>query len=88
MVTLNTLEKVLELIKEGKRTPEEIAHELGVRREEVEAAIEILKSLGYIEEVRKGSPACETCPLKKICGGKCLVSRDSGNLRLLEFRAK
>ncbi|NJF25957.1 DNA-binding protein [Thermococcus sp. Bubb.Bath] len=75
---MNTLERVLELIKEGKKTPEEIARELNMKKEDVKAAIEILKSLGYIEEVQKdSSPACETCPLKKICHGSCL--RPTGN---------
>ncbi|WP_366938891.1 DNA-binding protein [Thermococcus sp.] len=86
---LNTLEKVLNLIKEGKKTPDEIARELNMKKEDVEAAIEILKSLGYIEEVQKGSsPACETCPMKKICGGKCFVPRKSGNLKIIEFKVK
>ncbi|WP_366078607.1 DNA-binding protein [Thermococcus sp.] len=85
---LNTLERILRLIEEGRRTPEEIARELGMRKEDVEAAIDILKSLGYIEEVQKGAPSCETCPLKKICRGKCFVSRSAGNLKILEFRAR
>lgn len=79
---MGRLEDVLKLIGEGKRTPDEIARELGMRKEEVEGAIEILKSLGYVEEIEKGSPACETCPLKKICGGKCLVPK----VRVLELK--
>ncbi len=87
-MTLNTLEKVLSLIEGGKRTPEEIARELGMRREDVEAAIDILRSLGYIEEVQKGAPSCDTCPMKKICRGKCFVPRESGMVRVLEFKVR
>ena len=72
---MNTLEKILKLIQEGKRTPDDIARELNMKKEDVEAAIEILKGLGYIEEVQKGSPSCETCPLRKICKGKCFVPK-------------
>ena len=85
---LNTLERVLKLVREGRRTPAEIARELGLRREEVETVIEILKGLGYIEEVQKGAPPCETCPLKRICGGKCIVPRGSNGMKVLEFRAR
>ncbi len=72
---LNRLEAILKLIHEGKRTPEEIAKELGMRKEDVEGAMEILKAIGYIEEVQKGSPPCDTCPLRKVCGGKCFLPK-------------
>ena len=88
VVTLNTLEKVLSLIERGRRTPEEIARELGMRKEDVEAAIDVLKSLGYIEEVDRGAPSCETCPMKKICRGKCFVPRNSGKITLLELKVR
>ncbi|WP_297464515.1 DNA-binding protein [Thermococcus sp.] len=85
---MGKLELVLEQIKREKRTPLEIAEKLGTTVEEVEGIIEILKSLGYVEEIRRGSSTCETCPLKKICGGKCFVSRNSGGVRILKFRVK
>ncbi|WP_297062358.1 DNA-binding protein [Thermococcus sp.] len=69
---MGKIEEVLRLIGEGKRFPEEIARELGTTKEEVEGILELLKALGYIEEVEKG-PSCEACPLKKICHGKCIV---------------
>jgi len=71
---MGKMEEVLRLIKEGKRFPGDIARELGITVEEVEGIIELLKSLGYIEEIEQG-PSCETCPLRKICYGKCLVPR-------------
>ncbi|WP_456422572.1 DNA-binding protein [Thermococcus sp.] len=71
---MGKMEEVLRLIQEGKRFPKEIAEELGTTVDEVEGIIELLKSLGYIEEVEKGS-SCERCPLKKICGGKCVVPK-------------
>ncbi|WP_297534415.1 DNA-binding protein [Thermococcus sp.] len=71
---MGKMEEVLRLIGEGKRFPSEIARELGMDVNEVEGIIEILKSLGYIEEVEKG-PSCETCPLRRICRGKCVVPK-------------
>jgi len=71
---MGKMEEVLRLIQEGKRFPKEIAEELGTTMDEVEGIIELLKSLGYIEEVEKES-SCERCPLNKICGGKCVVPR-------------
>ena len=71
---MSKLEEVLRLINEGKRFPEEIARELGISVGEVNGIIELLKGLGYIEEVEKG-PSCEECPLRKICYGKCLVPK-------------
>ncbi|WP_297490370.1 DNA-binding protein [Thermococcus sp.] len=85
---MNTLERILELIQEGRRTPEEIAGELGLRKDEVEAAIEMLKALGYIEEVHKGSPACETCPLRKVCGGKCFMPVGGGRIKVMKVKVK
>ncbi|WP_456365024.1 DNA-binding protein [Thermococcus sp.] len=85
---LNTLERVLDLIREGRRTPQEIAKELGLRKDKVEAAIEMLKSLGYIEEVHKGSPACEICPLRKVCGGKCFMPAGGGRIKVMTVKAK
>jgi len=64
------LERILELIKEGKSV-EEIARELSIPREEVEGALSVLESMGYVERVELGSSACETCPLKSICPGSC-----------------
>ncbi len=74
VVKMGKMEEVLRLINEGRRFPQEIAEELGTTVEEVEGIIELLKSLGYIEEIDQG-PACETCPLRKVCYGKCLVPR-------------
>ncbi|NJE55630.1 DNA-binding protein [Thermococcus sp. 21S9] len=71
---MGKMEEVLRLINEGKRFPQDIARELGITVEEVEGIIELLKSLGYIEEVEQ-RPACEICPLRKVCYGKCLVPR-------------
>ena len=71
---MGKMEEVLRLIGEGKRFPEEIARELGTTKEEVEGILELLKALGYIEEVEKG-PSCEACPLRKICHGKCIVPK-------------
>ncbi|EEB73165.1 helix-turn-helix domain-containing protein [Thermococcus sp. AM4] len=71
---MGKLEEVLRLINEGKRFPQDIARELGITVGEVEGIIELLKGLGYIEEVEKG-PACETCPLRKVCYGKCLLPK-------------
>ncbi|ASJ01054.1 helix-turn-helix domain-containing protein [Thermococcus gorgonarius] len=69
---MGKLEKVLELIKEGTTREDEIAEKLGIEQEEVAGMIKILESLGYVERIEYGSKACETCPLKKICGGSCL----------------
>jgi len=71
---MGKMEEVLRLIGEGKRFPRDIAKELGIAVEEAEGIIELLKSLGYIEEVEKGL-SCEACPLRKVCYGKCLVPR-------------
>ena len=71
---MGKIEEVLRLINEGKRFPEEIARELGTTREEVEGIIELLKALSYIEEIEKG-PSCDACPLRRICGGKCIVPK-------------
>ncbi|ASJ10702.1 DNA-binding protein [Thermococcus sp. P6] len=64
------LERILELIKAGKNV-DEISRELSISREEVEGALKILESMGYVERVELGSPACETCPLKSVCPGSC-----------------
>ncbi len=72
---MGMLEDVLQCILEGKREPEDIARELGTSVQKVKDAIQILKSLGYIEEVEKGSETCSTCPLRKICGGSCLLPK-------------
>jgi len=89
---MNTLEKILKLIQEGRRTPEGIAKELNMKKEDVEAAIEILKGLGYVEEVQKGSSsACETCPLRKVCGGKCFMPAGGGRIgriKVMTVKAK
>ena len=64
------LERILELIKEGKSI-EEIARELSLPREEVEGALSVLESMGYVERVELGSTQCESCPLKSVCPGSC-----------------
>lgn len=65
-----SLERVLELLKEGK-TPDEISLELDVSKDEVDGAIKILESMGYVEKVELGSSACEGCPLRRVCPGSC-----------------
>jgi len=74
---MGTLEDVLACILGGKRDPLEIADELGIPPEKVRDAIGILKSLGYIEEMERGSEACAICPLRKICAGSCVVPKVS-----------
>jgi ferrous iron transport protein C len=69
---MGKLEDVLDLIKSGVIDEEEIAKRLGITREEVEDMIKILESLGYVERIKFGSKACETCPLRKICKGSCI----------------
>jgi ferrous iron transport protein C len=69
---MGKLEDVFELIKSGVTDEAEIAKRLGITRAEVEDIIKILESLGYVERIRFGSKACETCPLRKICGGSCV----------------
>ncbi|WP_297090740.1 FeoC-like transcriptional regulator [Thermococcus sp.] len=64
------LERILELIKAGKSI-DEISQELSMPQEEVEGALKILESLGYIERVESGSSACESCPLSSVCPGSC-----------------
>ncbi|NJE06049.1 DNA-binding protein [Thermococcus sp. M36] len=64
------LERVLDLLREGKSI-EDIARELSMPREEVEGAIKVLESLGYVEKVEGGSPLCGSCPLKSVCPGSC-----------------
>ena len=64
------LEKVLELLEKGKDV-NEIAEELGVPREEVVGAMEVLASMGYVEIVEAGEGACSTCPLRNLCPGSC-----------------
>ncbi|ASJ09191.1 DNA-binding protein [Thermococcus siculi] len=67
---MRMLERVLELLERGKNI-DEIAEELGVPREGVVGAMEILASLGYIEMVEAGEGACATCPLRSLCQGSC-----------------
>ncbi|NJE10292.1 helix-turn-helix domain-containing protein [Thermococcus sp. MAR1] len=78
------LEKILELVKDGKSI-DEIADELSIPREEVEGALSVLESMGYVERVELGSSACESCPLKSICPGSCF--RFKGKVYMVpEFR--
>ncbi len=72
---MSIIDDVLEAILEGKKNPSEIASELKLDREEVEGAINILQSLGYVERIEKGSNACSSCPLKKVCGGSCVLPK-------------
>ncbi|MBP1912621.1 MarR family transcriptional regulator [Thermococcus stetteri] len=69
---MGKLEDVLDLIRSGIADEAEIAKRLGMTRQEVEDIIKILESLGYVESVKFGSKACETCPLRKICRGSCI----------------
>ncbi len=78
------LEKILTLIEEGK-TLEEISKELSIPPEEVEGALKVLESMGYLERVEAGSSACESCPLKSVCPGSCF--RFKGKVYMVkEFR--
>lgn len=70
---MGKLEKVLDMIKSGVSDEVEIARRLGITRNEVREIIGVLEGLGYVERVKFGSKACETCPLKKICRGSCIV---------------
>jgi ferrous iron transport protein C len=80
---MGKMEEVLELIKSGVGDEREIAKRLGISRKEVEDIIKILESLGYVEEVKFGSSACDTCPLRKVCYGSCLRPREGiGSLSL------
>ncbi|WP_048150872.1 FeoC-like transcriptional regulator [Palaeococcus ferrophilus] len=81
---MGKLEKALELIKSGVRTPEALAERLNTSTEEVDGMLKILESLGYIERVEIG-PSCESCPLKKICPGSCIVFK--GNVYELGKKA-
>lgn len=81
---MRKLEKALELIKSGVRTPEELAERLNTSVEEVEGMLRILESLGYIERVDRGA-SCGSCPLKKICPGGCIVFK--GNVYELGKKA-
>jgi len=78
---MGRLDEVLELIKEGVRTSKEIAERLNLTVEEVDGIIKILESLGYVEKVEMTS-SCQSCPLKKICPGSCVVFK--GNLHELK----
>jgi len=69
---MSELERVLELVLEGASSPEEIAGKLGISVDKVEAALTILESLGYIERVQFGDNSCESCPLRRVCGGRCV----------------
>ncbi|AFL94323.1 hypothetical protein containing DNA binding domain [Thermococcus cleftensis] len=64
------LERILELLEKGKSL-DEIAKELGVPRDEVAGAMEVLADLGYLERVEVGESPCATCPLKSVCPGSC-----------------
>ncbi|AMM53474.1 FeoC-like transcriptional regulator [Pyrococcus kukulkanii] len=69
---MGKLEELLELMQKGTYTTEEIAKKLKVSREEVEGMLEILRSMGYVREIKTSS--CESCPLRKVCPGKCVRS--------------
>jgi len=73
---MGKLDDVLELIKNGVRTSKEIAERLDLTVDEVEGIIKILESLGYVKKVEMGS-SCQSCPLKKICPGSCVVFKGS-----------
>ncbi|WP_048146820.1 FeoC-like transcriptional regulator [Pyrococcus abyssi] len=68
------LEKALELMKKGSVSIEELAQELGITREEAEGIMKILESMGYVKEYEVEESTCEKCPLRKVCGGKCVRS--------------
>ncbi|AEC52657.1 hypothetical protein PNA2_1743 [Pyrococcus sp. NA2] len=69
---MSKLDEALKIIEEGPISIEDLARRLRVSREEAEGIIEILKSLGYIREFEGKASSCENCPLKNICGGKCV----------------
>ncbi len=54
---------------------DEIAYKLGISKEELKTMIGALIAEGYIREARSDeSCPCNTCPLKKICGGRISIS--------------
>ncbi|ASJ17157.1 DNA-binding protein [Thermococcus chitonophagus] len=69
---MGKLEELLELMQKGTYTTEDIARKLNVSKEEVKGMLEILKSMGYVKEIQTVS--CESCPLRKVCPGKCVRS--------------
>ncbi|AFK22633.1 FeoC-like transcriptional regulator [Pyrococcus sp. ST04] len=69
---MGKFEQILDLLRNGTYTIEELAKKSGLSKEEVEGILEILKSMGYLKEVE--APSCELCPLKKVCPGKCVRS--------------
>ena len=66
---MSLLDDVLRLVREGHHTAAEIAAELGVSREEVEGAVRLLESMGYVEvrRLEKEKNPCSSCPLRKVC---------------------
>lgn len=69
------LRRVLAAVVEGRaRTPEELAREAGVSRDEASAMLDYWVSRGRLtrEEITPGCPApdCGGCPLASGCAGK------------------
>ncbi|WP_050003322.1 hypothetical protein [Thermococcus eurythermalis] len=56
--------EVLDLLRKGL-SPGEVAERLGATRDEVDGAIAVLSSLGYVEKFEKAP--CQSCPLKGLC---------------------
>ncbi len=66
---MSLLDDVLRLVREGERSAPRIAARLGVSREEVEGALRILESMGYVEiGGLKVDDPCSSCPLRRVCG--------------------
>ncbi len=85
MKIVPNIEEVLELIKRGYTNPKEIAKMLDLSIGEVNGIVKILESLGYIEKVEFGSSLCNSCPMRKVCSGKCV--RFKGQIYRISERA-
>ena len=68
------MEKFLLYIARGADV-KTISKELGLSQEETNAILAALIAEGYVREAKPSeSCPCDTCPLRRICGGRSLVS--------------
>ncbi len=57
---------------------DEISKKLEIKKDELNIMIAALIAEGYIREARPGEQCpCNSCPLRKICGGRTLISNSS-----------
>ena len=66
---MNLLKRILEALMSSCHDTKTLSRELGVKEEEISAAISILQAHGYIEEAVEVDP-CARCPLHKTCSNK------------------